>query len=381
MNRKIEFFPSKFENNLGEIEVNGEIEVKSINFKISNNFGELIKSFKCGSHFCCFGHHPRRVYISPILIGLSIYKLISARVKTKCGKIKIWDLQSGECLKTLNEHKDCVTSILIYKNNKFISGSDDETIKIWDLESYECIETLENNCPVSSLLLLSNLLDNNLASGSTCGTINIWNLNEKKIVKTITEHNYRIRSLIKTKDSSKFISGSNEIITFRNWIDCKQANCKIKIWDSNNFQLLREIPQGHSGGINCLKILNDETFLSGSRDEIKIWKIDSGECLKTLNFNGSVDCFETFNNDKMLIIGTDTKPELPLMIERERYNRTGTGTGDVIIYDLNKYEEVKRINSAHTEFVSRLILLSNGNLLTAGGDDDDIKQWNFLESE
>jgi WD40 repeat protein len=81
--------------------------------------------------------------------------------------------------------------------------------------------------------------------------------------------------------------------------------------------------------------------------------------LKTLNFNDSVKCVETFNDDKMLIIGT--------------------AKGDVIIYDLNKNEELNKINSAHSFYVWRLILLSNGNLLTSS-ENGEIKLWNLLES-
>ncbi len=91
---------------------------------------------------------------------------------------------------------------------------------------------------------------------------------------------------------------------------------------------------------------------------IKIWKIDSGECLKTLDFNGSVNCVETFNDDKMLIIASGN---------------------DVIIYDLNNNEELKIFNSAHSSYVWRLILLSNGNLFTSGRYDGEIKLWNLLE--
>jgi WD40 repeat protein len=323
MNKKIEFFPFKLDNYLGEI------KVKTNKFKISNDSGKLIKNF-----------NQHKDLVRSIQVIEDLNKLISA---SNDKTIKIWDLKSGECLETLKDHSWLVTSVLIYKNNKFISGSYDKTIKIWDLERLECIETLNNNSGVRSLLLLS---DEILASGLYDGTINIWNLNEKKIVKSIKAHEDWILCLIKSKDSSKLISGS--------------ADSKIKIWDSNNFQLLKELT-GHSRTIYYSKMLNDETILSGSGDEtIKIWKIDSGECLRTLYFNECVRCVETFNDDKMLIIGT--------------------GTGDVIIYDLNKNEElkIKRIKSAHSIFVLNLILLSNGNLLTSGGG-GEIKLWSLLE--
>jgi WD40 repeat protein len=115
-------------------------------------------------------------------------------------------------------------------------------------------------------------------------------------------------------------------------------------------------------------MLNDETILSGSKDEtIEICKIDSGECLKTLNFNECVRCVETFNDDKMLIIGTE--------IDDDDYESEGN---DVIIFDLNKNEELKRIKSAHSGCVSNLVLLSNGNLLNSSGD-SIIKLWSLLE--
>jgi WD40 repeat protein len=336
MNKEIEFVPIKIGNYFGDIEIKtkrlktNHKTLKTKTFKVSNDSGKLIKNF-----------NQHKSIVRSIQVIEDANKLISA---SNDETIKIWDLQSGECLKTLNEHS--VSRVLIYKNNKFISGSYNNKIKMWDLESFKCIETLNNNSAVFSLLLLS---DKILASGLFDGTINIWNLNEKKIVKSIKAHETWIRCLIKSKDSSKLISGSGD--------------SKIKIWDSNNFELLKELT-GHFSYISCLKMLNDETILSGSGDEtIKIWKIDSGKCLKTLKFNGYVNCVETFNDDKMLIIGLGT-----VKLEGN----------DVIIYDLNKNEEVKRINSAHSDWVSNLILLSNGNLLTSSRN-GEIKLWNLFE--
>jgi WD40 repeat protein len=45
--------------------------------------------------------------------------------------IKIWNLISGECIKTLKGHTDWVKTLAVLSDNKLASGSDDKTIKIW----------------------------------------------------------------------------------------------------------------------------------------------------------------------------------------------------------------------------------------------------------
>jgi WD40 repeat protein len=51
------------------------------------------------------------------------------------GIIKIWDANTGQCLKTLEGHSDDVNSVAYSPDGKrIISGSDDETVKIWGEE-------------------------------------------------------------------------------------------------------------------------------------------------------------------------------------------------------------------------------------------------------
>jgi WD40 repeat protein len=51
------------------------------------------------------------------------------------GIIKIWDANTGECLKTLDGHSGWVRSVAFSPDGtKIISGSFDDTIKIWGEE-------------------------------------------------------------------------------------------------------------------------------------------------------------------------------------------------------------------------------------------------------
>ena len=48
------------------------------------------------------------------------------------GMIKIWNLERGVCIKTLNDHKSTISQILLTQKGTIVSVSHDGTIKIWE---------------------------------------------------------------------------------------------------------------------------------------------------------------------------------------------------------------------------------------------------------
>ncbi len=47
--------------------------------------------------------------------------------------IKVWDVSTGACLRTLQGHTDYVFSVCVSPDgSKIVSGSGDKTIKVWD---------------------------------------------------------------------------------------------------------------------------------------------------------------------------------------------------------------------------------------------------------
>jgi len=57
--------------------------------------------------------------------------------------IKIWDVPSGTCTKTLTGHSDCVNTLIKLNEFTIASGSGDNSIKIWDVISGKCTKTYE----------------------------------------------------------------------------------------------------------------------------------------------------------------------------------------------------------------------------------------------
>ncbi|XGV96578.1 MAG: NB-ARC domain-containing protein [Leptolyngbya sp. BL-A-14] len=57
--------------------------------------------------------------------------------------VRLWDVQTGQCIKTLPGHTGLVSSVSFSADGKLlISGSQDETIKLWDVRTQHCIRTL-----------------------------------------------------------------------------------------------------------------------------------------------------------------------------------------------------------------------------------------------
>jgi WD40 repeat protein len=66
--------------------------------------------------------------------------------------IKIWDIRTGECLKTLQGHTDRIRAVTISPDGTTIaSGSFDGTIKLWDVKTGECLKTLRDKLPYEGM--------------------------------------------------------------------------------------------------------------------------------------------------------------------------------------------------------------------------------------
>jgi WD40 repeat protein len=56
--------------------------------------------------------------------------------------LKVWDLDSGGLLATLEGHVDWVNACALTPDGRrVVSASADQTLKVWDLDSYACVLT------------------------------------------------------------------------------------------------------------------------------------------------------------------------------------------------------------------------------------------------
>ena len=172
--------------------------------------------------------------------------------------IKLWDSETGACVKTFNGHNGEVLALACKADNKtVISGGSDRVIKLWNAEKKlnSCIETLSGHTgPVWCIKLLQD--DDTLASGSSDKTIKIWSLSKVTCLRTIIGHQNHILNLSDYKDNT-LLTCDNEGV--------------LKIWALSTGACLNTIPN-KTGAIHALLVTPDYMIIGGGMDKrIYIW--------------------------------------------------------------------------------------------------------------
>ncbi|MCF3600373.1 hypothetical protein L2E71_20105 [Planktothrix agardhii 1032] len=181
--------------------------------------------------------------------------------------IKIWQLSTGEELRTLTGHSESVNSVAISPDGQIlVSGSDDKTITIWDLSTGQKLRTLTGAGSINSLAISPDgqiLASSHTVMGSMgClfdTTIKIWQLSTGVELRTLTvDFELDIISLAISPDGQTLVIVGDYTIT---------------IWDLSTGQELGTLT-GHSESVNSVAISPDgQTLVSGGDDTITIWRV------------------------------------------------------------------------------------------------------------
>lgn len=173
----------------------------------------------------------------------------------------------GRCMKReFKGHTDGVLC-LQFDDQILATGSYDSTIKIWDIETGEEIRTLTGHTQPVRCLQFD---DTKLISGALDKKLKIWNYRTGQCISTLNGHDGGIVSL--HFDATLLVSGS--------------VDKTIKVWnftDKSMFTL-----KGHQDWVNSVRIdSNSRTVFSASDDQtIKMWDLDTRTCVRT--FEGHV---------------------------------------------------------------------------------------------
>jgi F-box and WD-40 domain protein CDC4 len=135
--------------------------------------------------------------------------------------VRVWKISTGETVHLLTGHTQKVYSVALdHKNRRCVSGSMDNLVKIWCLDTGGCLFSLQGHTSLVGLLQLNHGL---LVSGAPDGTLRIWNP-DNWACQAILTHTGAITAF--QHDSRKVISGSDRT---------------LKMWDIETGECLRDL--------------------------------------------------------------------------------------------------------------------------------------------
>jgi len=193
-------------------------------------------------------------------------KLISG---SKDGSVIKWDLETGQRLhvikaltsivdeKKAKGHYGAVSCLALSSDDKYLcTGGADTTVKTWDLRSMELVKTFTGHRGlISGLVFRRN--HNQLFSCSHDRSLKIWNLDEMGYVDTMYGHQDIILDI--------------DCMTRERAVTCGGRDRTIRIWKVAEESQLVFHAQSGCGTIECVRLINDDHFVSGADDGLAVW--------------------------------------------------------------------------------------------------------------
>jgi len=183
--------------------------------------------------------------------------------------LKVWDLESGRALVTLEGHAGGVTACAVTPDGRrVVSASYDQTLKVWDLESGRALVTLEGHTSVVNACAVTPD-GRRVVSASGDKTLKVWDLESGRSLASLEGHARGVHACAVTQDGRRAVSVSHDQT--------------LKVWDLERGRALATL-EGHSDDVTaCAVTPNGRSVVSASYDgTLKVWDLKSRRLLATL---------------------------------------------------------------------------------------------------
>ena len=260
--------------------------------------------------------------------------------------IRLWDLETGLCLRTFHGHSGTVWTVAWSADSRrALSGSEDNTVRLWDIETGLCLRVLEGH--TASVRSVAWSVDQKYAlSGSADKTMRLWDIQAGRCVHVFKGHTNWVSRLAWSSDQGRALSCGYDTT--------------IRLWEMETGICLRTLV-GHSDEVWCVAWNSDERFaLSGSNDNtVRLWDVETGTCIGVL----------TGHTDWVRSVAWSTD---------ERYALSGSDDNQVRLWHVES-SSCRRILIGHLGNV-RCVAWSLDNRRAFSGDSKgEIRIWDLSE--
>ncbi|KLU02048.1 High-affnity carbon uptake protein Hat/HatR [Rhodopirellula islandica] len=149
---------------------------------------------------------------------------------SRAGELMLWKVSDGSLIREIpNPHGDTVLCVRFSPDGKILAtGGADQMIKLWDIESGSLIKTLEGHTHhVTSIAW--NLNGRQLATASADASVKIWNIETGQATRTITGFKTEVTKLVYVGRENRIgvASGDSHFRVYRTDNGSRETNAKV----------------------------------------------------------------------------------------------------------------------------------------------------------
>lgn len=259
------------------------------------------------------------------------------------------------------EHKESLTCLCITNNGQFLySGSKDGSLVKWLLKDRTKLKVIKgkwkNPDGMKCVQCMAVSTDGKfLVAGETgCKDVRVFSGDTLDSVKNLQGHRGSVTGLVFRKDTHTLYSASDD-------------RC-VKVWNLDDMAYVESL-FGHQSGITSIDALAKERAItSGGFDgTVRIWKIVEESQLIFNGHGGSIDCVKLINEENFLSCGAD---------------------GQLCVWGCLKKKPLCSVGCAHGKdetndqpmWISSIATLLNTDLVASGSRDGAIRLWQCADS-
>lgn len=279
------------------------------------------------SHVCCLACHP-------------IHNQFAAGLED--GQIQIWDVPTGEMLRSHIAHQQAITALayspdgnsiassswdasirlwpellttptvlshtgslveaLIYSpDGKFlISGSRDRSLQVWRLSDCTLVQTLAGH-EVDLTAIAVSPDGQYLASADASGQVNIWLLSTQERLRTLTGHQGSVSAIAFTSIPGNNHAEKPSLLITASW----DMTVQVRYPNTGG---IRHTLRGHALPVSAIALHpNGIVLATGSPDQtVMLWDLVAGERQAVLECDAAVEALTFSADGEALIVVTQT---------------------------------------------------------------------------
>lgn len=191
--------------------------------------------------------------------------------------LRRWSVSTGQEIQLENAHAGAVTTLSFSPDGTTLaSGSTDHTIRTWDPLTGRQRAVLPGHSDRAHLQAITYSPDGKyLASGANHDSnVILWDVQQQKEVRRFPDHQYGVASVAFSPDGEKLATGA--------------LDRQVRIWDVSSGKKIHELP-GHEDHVTAVtfspdgKVLasggggTDDVFMPRDNQTIRLWDANTGE--------------------------------------------------------------------------------------------------------